>query len=271
MKHRITGLILLLMLFISFSAHAINFTPEQEYASVAVVYTETGVGSGFSVRDNLIITNAHVVESNEYVSVKLYDGSSIMGRVIKSDADKDLALIEINSLIKPLEFAENGGSIGQEVYAVGAPRDMPFTMTKGIISALDRQIGQNSYIQLDASVNNGNSGGPLIDDDGKVLGIITLKASDAEGIGFAIKASEITAFTDGVEVSPGDLPTLSPDGASPGESEDMARLRQENEALKIAVIVLSVLLVISVLLMLKRRTPKKKMKDEFDFEIEIEE
>ena len=159
-----------------------------------------GKCSGFSVRDNLIITNAHVVESNEYVSVKLYDGSSIMGRVIKSDADKDLALIEINSLIKPLEFAENGGSIGQEVYAVGAPRDMPFTMTKGIISALDRQIGQNSYIQLDASVNNGNSGGPLINSFGEVIGITNAKivTSTSESLGFAIPVNSVKKIIESI-------------------------------------------------------------------------
>ena len=69
MKFRILSMVLLFMLLISFSAYAINFTPEETYNSVVVVYTETGVGSGFSIKDNLIITNAHVIGNNKNVAM----------------------------------------------------------------------------------------------------------------------------------------------------------------------------------------------------------
>ena len=266
-------MVLLFMLLISFSAYAINFTPEETYNSVVVVYTETGVGSGFSIKENLIITNAHVVGNNKNVAINLYDGTTIKGQVIKSNIEKDLALIKIDQELTPLNVNEGNLSIGQEVYAIGAPKDMPYTMTKGIISALDRQLGQNSYIQIDASVNSGNSGGPLVDDAGNAIGIITLKANDAEGIGFALKASEILSFADGLENITKDDEIGSDNQKEKTQDEknaDLIKLAKENEILKITVIILSVLLVLSLLINLKIRV-KKKEKDEFDFEIEIEE
>ena len=273
MKYRIFSMVLLFMLLISFSAYAINFTPEETYNSVVVVYTETGVGSGFSIKENLIITNAHVVGNNKDVAINLYDGTTINGQVIKSSIKKDLALIKIEKSLTPLNTNEENINIGQEVYAIGAPKDMPYTMTKGIISALDRKLGQNTYIQIDASVNSGNSGGPLVDDEGNVIGIITLKANDAEGIGFALKASEILAFVEGVENTPNDDTVESEPSKENTQEEknaDLIRLTKENEFLKITVIILSVLFVLSLLINLKIRV-KKKEKDEFDFEIEIEE
>ena len=273
MKYRILSMVLLFMLLISFSAYAINITPEETYNSVVVVYTETGVGSGFSIRENLIITNAHVVGNNKNVAINLYDDTTIKGKVVKSDIEKDLALIKIEKSLAPLNTNEENINIGQEVYVIGAPKDMPYTMTKGIISALDRKLGQNTYIQIDASVNSGNSGGPLVDDSGNVIGIITLKANDAEGIGFALKASEILAFVDGAENTPNDNTVESDPSKEKNQEEknaDLIRLTKENEILKITVIILSVLLVLSLLINIKIRV-KKKEKDEFDFEIEIEE
>ena len=273
MKYRLLSIVLLFMLLISFSAYAINFTPEETYNSVVVVYTETGVGSGFCIKENLIVTNAHVVGSNKNVAINLYDGTTIKGQVIKSNIEKDLALIKIDKQLTPLNVNAENISIGQEVYAIGAPKDMPYTMTKGIISALDRKLGENTYIQIDASVNSGNSGGPLIDDTGNVIGIITLKANDAEGIGFALKSSEILAFAEDVENLPdgsADETETFKEKTREEKNADLIRLTKENEILKITVIILSVLLVLSLLINLKIRVKKNK-KDEFDFEIEIEE
>ena len=281
MKYKIISIAIVFILLISFSAYAINFTPEETYNSVVVVYTDTGVGSGFSIKENIIITNAHVVGYNKKVTVNLYDGTLIKGTVIKTDAEKDLALIEVNKIITPLSIISDNLSIGQEVYAIGAPKDMPYTMTKGIISALDRKLGQNTYIQIDASVNSGNSGGPLVDDSGNVIGIITLKASDAEGIGFAINTKDINSFIEGVEVSE---PQVSSDAEKeendvlPNENnaknDKMKKaLMAENDGLKIALCISVIFNIILGLLyihiLLKKRS--KKEKDEFDFEIEIEE
>ncbi len=266
MKCRIICMVLLSVLLISFSAYAINFTPEETFNSVVVVYAETGVGSGFSIKENLVITNAHVVGDSKIVAVVLYDGTNIEGTVIKTDEVKDLALIRVDKSLVPLKISEESKGVGQEVYAIGAPKDMPYTLTKGIISALGRKIGQNTYIQIDASVNSGNSGGPLVNDEGDVLGIITLKASDAEGIGFALEASELLLFAENAE----DLTDADTNEAFEQKDEELAELKKQIDFLKTTVIVLAVLLVVSLLTNLKTRVKKKK-KDEYDFEIEIEE
>ncbi len=277
MKYRISSIVLLFVLLISFSAYAINFTPEETYNSVVVVYTETGVGSGFSIKENLIITNAHVVGSSKKVAVNLYDGSTLKGNVIKIDTEKDLALIAVSKLIPPLKVNSDSLSIGQEVYAIGAPKDMPYTMTKGIISALNRKLGKNTYIQIDASVNSGNSGGPLLSENGEVIGIITLKASDAEGIGFAINAKDVNNFIDGVEAQASTESKNEENSASTNENDDEKDVKQkklmaENDRLKIGVGVSVMLNIVLGLLYLNSilKNRSKKEKDEFDFEIEIE-
>lgn len=278
MKYKVFSIVLFCMLFISFSANAINFDAEETYNSVVVVYTDTGVGSGFAIEENLLLTNAHVVEDNKTVTINLYNDSPIKGTVIKIDNNKDLALIQTKKSLPVLDINKEKISIGDEVYAIGAPKDMPYTMTKGIISALDRQIGKNSYIQLDASVNSGNSGGPLLDSNGKVIGVITLKASDAEGIGFAIPVSDMLAFIDGVETLPENTPEDSPENPTvPSEDSeftvpDTKPATQKNETLIITIIILSLLFVVSVLVILKLIFKKQKKDDNiFDFEIEIEE
>lgn len=279
MKYRVLSICLLFILLISFSVYAINFAPEETYNSVVVVYTDTGVGSGFSVKENIIITNAHVVGYNKKVTVNLYDGTAIKGEVIKTDISKDLALIKVDKTIAPLKMISENLSIGQEVYAIGAPKDMPYTMTKGIISALKRKIGKNSYIQIDASVNSGNSGGPLVDDTGNVIGIITLKASDAEGIGFAINTEDINRFIEGEEIPQQQAsPENEEDNVIPDENSNEIDQKQkvlmtENDRLKIAVcisVIMNFILVLLWLPLLLKKSSERK-KDEFDFEIEIEE
>ena len=281
MKYRILSIVFLFMLLISFSAYAINFTPEETYNSVVVVYTETGVGSGFSIKENLIITNAHVVGYNKEVAVNLYNGTTIKGSVIKTDIEKDLALIKINKTITPLSINSENVSVGQEVYVIGAPKDIPYTMTKGIISAINRKLGQSTYIQIDASVNSGNSGGPLVDDSGNVIGIITLKASDAEGIGFAINTKDINNFIEGVEAFTQPFSSETENekndillNENDAETNEMQRtLMEKNDELKIALcvsIILNIILGLLCFCILVKKCSKKE-KDEFDFEIEIEE
>lgn len=281
MKYKVISISILFILLISLSAYAINFIPEETYKSVVVVYTDTGVGSGFCIKENIIITNAHVVEHNKKVTVNLYDGTTVDGNVIKIDVAKDLALVEIDKVIAALNINSDSLSIGQEVFAIGTPKDMPYTMTKGIISALNRKIGQNTYIQIDASVNSGNSGGPLVDNSGNVIGIITLKASDAEGIGFAIDAKDINNFVDGVEVpekqasfgAKNEEKNTLPDENNQETSKMQKTLMVENDRLKAALCVSVIFNIILGLLYLcvSLKKHSKKEKDEFDFEIEFEE
>ncbi len=160
-----------------------------------------GLGSGVVITDNgYILTNQHVA-GNKYSScyVTLDDGNTYDANVVWADENIDLAIVKINK--SNLDYLELGDSdtihLAQDVYAIGNPLGLEFqkTVTKGIISSLDRTIkieaeNQNVYmedlIQTDATINEGNSGGALIDESGKLIGINSVKISNAEGIGFAV-------------------------------------------------------------------------------------
>lgn len=159
-----------------------------------------GLGTGFIVSQNgYIITNQHVSgEKNNTCYVVLEDGRNYKANVVWSDADMDLSVIKINA--DKLPYLKLGDSdkakIAQSVYAIGNPIGYEFqrTVTSGIISGLDRTIKiaedkdyyMEDLIQTDATINPGNSGGPLINKDGEVLGVNSIKITSAEGIGFAI-------------------------------------------------------------------------------------
>ena len=160
-----------------------------------------GLGTGIIVsEDGYIVTNEHV-SGSKYSScyVTLENGKEYQANVVWSDTDLDLSIIKIN--VKGLEYANLGDSDkirpGEKVYAIGNPIGFEFqrTVTSGIISAVDRTIkieeeDKTSYmedlIQTDATINPGNSGGPLINPNGEVIGINSIKIDSAESIGFAI-------------------------------------------------------------------------------------
>lgn len=160
-----------------------------------------GLGSGVIVSKNgYILTNQHLAQNvGKKINVTLHDGRTVQGKVMWTEENIDLAIIKINE--KNLPSVNLGNSeglyVGDDVIAIGNPLGVEFqgTTTKGIISGLDRtflfeedneKIFMESLIQTDASINPGNSGGPLIDVNGNVIGINTIKLNDAEGIGFAI-------------------------------------------------------------------------------------
>lgn len=285
MRLKYVIILFICIFFISKPVYAINFVPETLYNSVTVVYTDKGLGSGFAIDKNTVITNEHVIDGFNTVTVKLYNGKSCVGKVIKSDKNEDLALIQVDEDLTPLKIAsEDKITVGEEVYAIGAPEDIPYTMTKGIISAKNRQVEGHEYIQLDASINSGNSGGPLVNTDGEVLGINTMKLVDAEGIGFAIGTTRINNFVNNVvsdKSNTDEQEQVKDQGQDQNNDSEQGDIETnykkeiaQNEKLKIAVIVLSIALVISILIILKlliRKKKKKKNENEYDFEIEIQE
>ena len=162
--------------------------------------TSLGLGTGIIVTENgFIVTNEHVSgEKYDTCYVTLITGVTYTASVVWSDSDIDLSIIKINA--KNLDFLELGDSdnlkVAQQVYAIGNPIGFEFqrTVTSGIISGLERtlKIEENDetyymegLIQTDATINPGNSGGPLINTKGEVIGINSVKITDAEGIGFA--------------------------------------------------------------------------------------
>lgn len=159
---------------------------------------QQGLGSGFLVSaDGLVVTNNHVVEQAEEIKVKTSDGRELPAKVVGTDPPTDLALLRIDAGGKPLPYAELGSSaaieVGDWVLAIGNPFGLPRTVSAGIVSAVGRAdvgiLDFEDFIQTDAAVNLGNSGGPLVDLDGRVIGINTAIASTSGGsigIAFAI-------------------------------------------------------------------------------------
>jgi S1-C subfamily serine protease len=154
---------------------------------------ETVVGSGVIVdRDGHILTNAHVVDGAATLTVTLDSGTKVPARIIGLDTVLDLALVRAESAA-PLPAARLGDSstikVGDEVVAIGNPIGLDQTMTRGIVSGLNRVlpgISDEAMIQTDAPINPGNSGGPLVDRCGQVIGINTLISEEAQSIGFAV-------------------------------------------------------------------------------------
>jgi S1-C subfamily serine protease len=172
---------------------------------------QQGQGSGFILnKDGLILTNNHVIEgaSRGGVEVTLYDKHKYKATVVGADKGHDLALVKIdapNLLPATLAETSEGLMVGQRVYAIGNPFGLSGTMTRGIISAI-RSVRSPSgvpiedAIQTDASVNPGNSGGPLLNSRGEVIGVTTMIASNgadqSSGIGFAIPINTAKAVLD---------------------------------------------------------------------------
>jgi serine protease Do len=166
----------------------------------------TGVGSGF-VYDNHghILTNNHVVENAEKIEVAFYDGVTAPAKVVGTDKQSDVAVIKVeNTSYPPLPKGDSSKlKVGELVMAVGSPFQLSQSVTTGIISALERNsVGINEYesfIQTDAPINRGNSGGPLVDMNGEVIGInsaIVSGGSGNDGIGFAIPIKMAASVAD---------------------------------------------------------------------------
>ncbi len=164
-----------------------------------------GVGSGFVFDINgHIITNEHVVENSDIVTVTFLDGRSYNAEVVGVDAATDIAVIKVNadpSLLKPLHIGDSSNlKVGMGVAAIGNPFGLSGTMTSGIVSALGRLLPQDTgfsipdVIQTDAAINPGNSGGPLLNSRGEVVGINTaIQSATGEftGVGFSIPSNTI--------------------------------------------------------------------------------
>ena len=178
--------------------------------SVASIRTGSGSGTGFLVDSNgTIVTNAHVVGDGDQVQVRFNDkGEYHEGRVLSLDASTDLAAVKVDPSdaqgIRPLELADSDDAqVGDTVIAIGYPLGLDRTATSGIVSGLERQIQSpngfsiDKVIQTDAAVNPGNSGGPLLNDKGQVIGVNSQIATAAGGgdgnvgIAFAVPSNTV--------------------------------------------------------------------------------
>lgn len=272
------------------AVHGAGFTPDEQnnidiYKSArqaTVFITSTAVrrdfffqpvatqslGSGFVVNDaGFILTNFHVISGSSRLQVTLSDQSQYYARALDTDRSNDLALIKITPK-KKLPFLRLGDSdrlqVGQKVLAIGNPFGLEGTLTVGVVSSLGREInGDNEQrlagmIQTDAAINGGNSGGPLLDSSGSVIGIDTAILGQTNiGIGFALpinrakvllsdyqagrvterpRVGVVTEFVAGDLARALDLPErggLLVQSVSPGSSEDLAGIRGAREVVDI--------------------------------------
>jgi putative serine protease PepD len=176
---------------------------------VVSVRTSSGSGTGFVVdRDGTLVTNAHVVGSAQRVQVQFEgNGPAVPARVVGSDRSSDLAVLHVDPsdapALRPLSFADSDAvQVGQLAVAIGSPFGLDQTATSGIVSGLEREIqAPNGFqidkvIQTDAPINPGNSGGPLLDAQGRVIGINSQIATNGAsngnvGIGFAVPSNTV--------------------------------------------------------------------------------
>jgi serine protease Do len=168
----------------------------------------TSHGAGFFISaDGYAVTNHHVVESSRTVELTTDDGTAYKATVIASDPATDLALLKVEGRndFPFVRFAKKPPRVGERVFAVGNPFGLGGTVTAGIVSALDRNLGDDSYdglIQIDAPINKGNSGGPCFDLDGDVVGVNTIifsPSGGSVGIGFAVPAETVSRVASQLE------------------------------------------------------------------------
>ncbi|MDQ7829341.1 MAG: trypsin-like peptidase domain-containing protein [Armatimonadota bacterium] len=174
----------------------VNINTRAQVPTFFGVYPQEGAGSGVIVRsDGLILTNHHVIQGAQEITVTLVSGQELRGRVVGADPFTDLAVIKVDGQ-RQLPVVQMGTSrtikVGQLAIAIGNPFGLGSSVTVGVVSALNRsiQISPNfvveSLIQTDAAINPGNSGGALVDSSGRLIGINTAIVREAQGIGFAI-------------------------------------------------------------------------------------
>jgi len=178
--------------------------PQREYKS-------EGLGSGIIVRKAgktyYVLTNHHVAGSANEISVKMFDGREYVGKLVGGDERKDIALVSFESDDSSIRVARIGDSDGVEtgdiVFAVGAPLGFMSSVTQGIVSAVGRDGGPNNnindFIQTDAAINQGNSGGPLVNIRGEVIGVnswIASSSGGSQGLGFSIPINNVKKAID---------------------------------------------------------------------------
>jgi len=168
---------------------------DQSVPSVVTIKTDIAQGTGFIIdSQGYVVTNYHVVEGAKAATIITSDNQNHAVGLVGYDLDLDIALLKVDGTYKALSLANSDDvTVGEKVIAIGNPLGLQFSVSQGIVSAVHRTgpNGITAYIQTDAALNPGNSGGPLINTDGKVIGINNFKASDSESLGFALEANYI--------------------------------------------------------------------------------
>ncbi|MFH1275723.1 MAG: trypsin-like peptidase domain-containing protein [Candidatus Woesearchaeota archaeon] len=167
---------------------------ENSIPAVVSVRTNLGSGSGFLIsNDGYIVTNYHVIQGASAAAIVTSDGEQHRVYLIGNNPNADIAVLKIEGDFSYLRFGNsNNINVGEKVIAVGNPGGLDFSVTQGIVSAVNRlDADGNNFVQIDVAINPGNSGGPLINLEGKVIGVNTKKIESFEGVGFAISSNQV--------------------------------------------------------------------------------
>jgi len=174
---------------------------EEVIPAVVSVQSNIGKGSGFFVDTRgYIVTNYHVIDGATAAQVKTTNGNIYSIRIVGIQKNADIAVLKIEETVPRLRFGSSDGvRVGEKAIALGNPGGLDFTVTQGIVSAVDRKDAKgNEYVQIDVPINPGNSGGPLVDTNGNVIGVNTLKLAGFEGLGFALEADLVKEIVEQV-------------------------------------------------------------------------
>ena len=217
--------------------HAVSHAPDtcivcdlyyDAQASVVRIRSTKTQGAGVVVSTSgQILTNAHVVHENDRPQIETRNGDIFDAKVVRKDRSLDLALLQAEGDVItwiPLQMKPTGmPRVGSEVYVVGHPVGLGWTVSRGIVSATRKpgEVWRTAIIQTDAAISPGNSGGPLLDRHGNLIGLVVLKVSGAgaENVAFAIPASVVLAFLNDSESTS----SPSPDARAPRPRQDAAR------------------------------------------------
>lgn len=283
----ITLFVLAMILDSSISAYAIGFDTEEVYNSVFVVYSGNSMGSGFAIGENCIITNAHVISNQYDVRIETYGGEIERAFIVSIDERIDIAVIGVSDAsFTPLHVADlSTVNVGDDVYAIGAPNSLAFTLTKGVVSSKKRIVSRQKYIQTDAAINSGNSGGPLLNDAGEVIGVNSYKMSDSEGIGLAIPIDVVVSYLETGEIELNESgnvanPVVEEPATDSSINEPISDDTSSGKPSSITVIVLAICLAVSAALNIsliiilvfqkkKNQYIKTDPSERTDFDIEI--
>ncbi len=179
------------------SAQDMSGAIEQVKESVLTIKSGERVGAGFIVSpDGHGLTSAHLVGDSSQVTAVLANDEELDAKVTKTDEALDLALLKLDLKNLPAVHFASSGELkqGARVAALGAPLGLKGSVTEGIVSALEREVKGKRYLQIDAALNEGNSGGPVIDEHGRVVGVATAVVKEAQNVGFAVPSDQAIAF-----------------------------------------------------------------------------
>lgn len=249
MDKRIKNALIILIITVlwftnSFSATAAAFDFDVISESVFIVVSgdvngnKVSLGSGFAIDDSHIITNAHVITDKNRIAIGCYSetaenniGDAHLAKLVAINEDIDIAVLKVSDkTLTPLKIADvDAIKVGDDVYAIGAPEGLAYTLTKGAVSSKLRKIAGVDYIQTDAAINHGNSGGPLINSNGEVIGVNTLKLTTSENIGLAIRIDFVMSYIKQNNIISSEGPSSSSKATNETSNYDKKPSKQDND------------------------------------------